>query len=59
YTFVEVDPEIESVRLPSGITWFKIFNDGTDTVVKNIKVADNKGVETVYTFTVNFVTVAD
>ncbi len=54
YSFVSIDEGVDTV-VANGITWFKVYNDGSNHVVKNVTVADTKGVETTYTITADFV----
>ncbi len=53
HTFVTIPEDVDTVKSGS-ITWFKIYNDGTNNVVKEITVQDGKGLQTTYTITAVF-----
>lgn len=53
-TYGELDPEMET-SVKNGITWFRIFNDGSNSVTKEIKYTEKNGAERTVTVTANFV----
>ena len=53
YTFGDIEEGCTKV-VDKGISWFKIANDGTNTVTKTITTIDPKGVENVIAVTVQF-----
>ena len=52
-TYANLDESIETVTSGS-ITWFRIYNDGTNSVTKTITIVNAGGAETTYTVVANF-----